>query len=174
LSSGLKQRIAGAFVLGALGLIILPLLFDFADPNRIDRNSKLPPAPEIAPVSVAKAERPAAVSDQPTTAEIFDIERSTEASDSDEKPYGLNELGLPNGWILQVGSFEEPAPAALSTSCASKSTRHLASVSRLMAAPVTGFMWGLKSIKAVPRPTNKISTGHLIPTPLFCILCLRN
>jgi DedD protein len=112
LSSGLKQRIAGAFVLGALGLIILPLLFDFADPNRIDRNSKLPPAPEIAPVSVAKAERPAAVSDQPTTAEIFDIERSTEASDSDEKPYGLNELGLPNGWILQVGSFEEKASAS--------------------------------------------------------------
>jgi DedD protein len=112
LSSGLKQRIAGAFVLGALGLIILPLLFDFADPNRIDRNSKLPPAPEIAPVSVAKAERPAAVSDQPKTAEIFDIERSTEASDSDEKPYGLNELGLPNGWILQVGSFEEKASAS--------------------------------------------------------------
>ena len=99
-------------MLGALGLIILPLLFDFADPNRIDRNSKLPPAPEIAPVSVAKAERPAAVSDQPKTAEIFDIERSTEASDSDEKPYGLNELGLPNGWILQVGSFEEKASAS--------------------------------------------------------------
>lgn len=99
-------------MLGALGLIILPLLFDFADPNRIDRNSKLPPAQEIAPVSVAKAERPAAVSDQPKTAEIFDIERSTEASDSDEKPYGLNELGLPNGWILQVGSFEEKASAS--------------------------------------------------------------
>ena len=99
-------------MLGALGLIILPLLFDFADPNRIDRNSKLPPAPEIAPVSVAKAERPAAVSDQPKTAEIFDIERSTEASDSYEKPYGLNELGLPNGWILQVGSFEEKASAS--------------------------------------------------------------
>jgi DedD protein len=112
LSSGLKQRIVGAFVLGALGLFVLPMLFDFADPNRIDRNSKLPPAPEIEPVSVAKAERPAAVSDQPIGAEIFDIERSVEATESNEKPYGLNELGLPNGWILQVGSFEEKASAS--------------------------------------------------------------
>jgi DedD protein len=60
-SSALKQRIAGAFVLGALGLIILPLLFDFADPNRVDRNSKLPPAPEVESITVAKAQRPSAV-----------------------------------------------------------------------------------------------------------------
>jgi len=112
LSSGLKQRIVGAFVLGALGLIILPLLFDFADPNRVDRNSKLPPAPEIESISVAKAERPEAVSDKPKTAEIFDIERSTEVTEANEKPPGLNELGLPNGWILQVGSFEEKASAS--------------------------------------------------------------
>ena len=112
MSSGLKQRIAGAIVLGALGLIILPLLFDFADPNRIDRSSKWPPAPETDPVSVAKAERPEAVSATASTAEIFDIERSVEATDANEKPYGLNELGLPNGWILQVGSFEEKASAS--------------------------------------------------------------
>ena len=62
---------------------------DFADPNRIDRSSKLPPAPEIDPVSVAKAERPEAVSDTASTAEIFDIERSVAATDADEKPYGL-------------------------------------------------------------------------------------
>ena len=112
MSSGLKQRIAGAFVLGALGLIILPLLFDFADPNRIDRNSKFPPAPEMEPVSVAKAERPAAVSDTPLSTEIFDIERSTESTETDGKSHGLNQQGLPNGWILQVGSFEEKASAS--------------------------------------------------------------
>ncbi|MDG1164255.1 MAG: SPOR domain-containing protein [Porticoccaceae bacterium] len=111
MSSGLKQRIAGAFVLGALGLVILPLLFDFADPNRIDRNSKLPPAPEIESITVAKAERPAAVGDTPIKAPIFDIERSTPATDKDEKPYGLNNLGLPKGWILQVSSFEEQSSA---------------------------------------------------------------
>jgi cell division septation protein DedD len=39
-SDGLKQRIIGALVLGALGLIILPVLFDFADPLKIDRARK--------------------------------------------------------------------------------------------------------------------------------------
>ena len=57
MSDGLKQRIVGALVLGALGLIILPVLFDFADPLKIDRTSKLPAAPEIEAVQVVKAER---------------------------------------------------------------------------------------------------------------------
>ena len=47
MSNGLQQRIIGALVLGALGLIILPIIFDFADPLKIDRTSKLPAAPEI-------------------------------------------------------------------------------------------------------------------------------
>ena len=71
MSDGLKQRIAGALVLGALGLIILPVLFDFADPLKIDRTSKLPAAPEIEAVQVVKAERPAGVPEKSLLSSIF-------------------------------------------------------------------------------------------------------
>ncbi len=111
MSSGLKQRIVGALVLGALGLIILPVLFDFADPSRVDRSSKLPAAPEIVAVSVDKAQRPAAVAEQDLKTPLFDIEKSVPATDNNEKPFGLNELGLPKGWLLQVSSFAEQSSA---------------------------------------------------------------
>lgn len=107
MSDGLKQRIAGALVLGALGLIILPVLFDFADPLKIDRTSKLPAAPEIEAVQVVKAERPAAVPETSLVSAIFDVKKSTPAPDSGEKNYGLNAKGLPSGWVIQVGSFAE-------------------------------------------------------------------
>ncbi len=105
MSDGLKQRIAGALVLGALGLIILPVLFDFADPLKIDRTSKLPAAPEIESVQVVKAERPVGVPEKSLLSAIFDIEKSEPATDSSEKHYGLNASDLPNAWVIQVSSF---------------------------------------------------------------------
>jgi DedD protein len=105
-SDGLKQRIAGALVLGALGLIILPVLFDFADPLKIDRTSKLPAAPEIESVQVVKAERPAGVPKKSLFSAIFDIDNSKPATDSSEAPYGLSAEDLPKAWVLQVSSFE--------------------------------------------------------------------
>tara|TARA_B110000046_G_scaffold185955_1_gene230754 strand:+ start:5521 stop:6042 length:522 start_codon:yes stop_codon:yes gene_type:complete len=106
-SDGLKQRIAGALVLGALGLIILPVLFDFADPLKIDRTSKLPPAPEISAVQVVKAKRPAGVPEKPLLSAIFDIDKSQPARSSSEKNYGLNAKDLPNAWVIQVSSFAQ-------------------------------------------------------------------
>ncbi|MBT5387298.1 MAG: hypothetical protein HN817_07375 [Porticoccaceae bacterium] len=111
MSSGLNQRIVGALVLGALGVIILPVLFDFADPSRVDRSSKLPAAPEIIAVSVDKAQRPAAIADQDLKTPLFDVEKSLPATDDSEKPYGLNDQGLPKGWLVQVSSFAEQSSA---------------------------------------------------------------
>ena len=112
MTNGLKQRIFGALVLGALGVIVLPVLFDFADPSRVDRTSKLPPVPDIKAVAVAKAQRPAELSDQPLTQPIFDVQKSTSATDVDEKPYGLNDQGLPKSWQIKVGSFTDKANAS--------------------------------------------------------------
>lgn len=107
MSDGLKQRIAGALVLGALGLIILPVLFDFADPLKIDRTSKLPAVPEIEAVQVVVAERPAGVPEKSLLSAIFDIDKSEPATDNSEKNYGLNATDLPNAWVIQVSSFAE-------------------------------------------------------------------
>lgn len=111
MSDGLKQRIAGALVLGALGLIILPVLFDFADPLKIDRTSKLPAAPEIESVQLVKAERPAGVPKKSLFSTIFDIDNSKPATDSSEENYGLSADDMPKAWVLQVSSFETKTSA---------------------------------------------------------------
>lgn len=107
MSNGLQQRIIGALVLGALGLIILPILFDFADPLKIDRTSKLPAAPEIKSIDVAKAQRPDNASQLVDTDSLFDTANSHPADDSSEKFYGLDENDLPRAWVIQAGSFEK-------------------------------------------------------------------
>lgn len=106
MSSGLKQRIIGALVLGALGLIILPIIFDFADPLKIDRTRKLPAAPEISPVDVTRAQRPDSSAKLAETDSLFDTAKSQPADDSGEA-FGLDENDLPRAWVLQAGSFGE-------------------------------------------------------------------
>ena len=111
MSDGLKQRIAGAVVLGALGLIILPALLDFADPLKIDRTSKLPLAPEIEAVIATRAVRPESVPKVARVDPLFDVARSNPANDAADKPYGLNKSNLPKAWVLQVSSFVDKAKA---------------------------------------------------------------
>ena len=106
MSNGLKQRIIGALVLGALGLIILPIIFDFADPLKIDRTRKLPAAPEISPVDVARAQRPDSSAKLAETDSLFNTAKSQPADASGEA-YGLDENDLPRAWVLQAGSFGE-------------------------------------------------------------------
>jgi DedD protein len=111
MSNGLQQRIIGALVLGALGLIILPIIFDFADPLKMDRTSKLPPAPEIKSIDVAKAQRPDNSSKLGETDSLFNVAKSKVSDDSSETFYGLDENGLLRAWVLQAGSFEEKIKA---------------------------------------------------------------
>jgi len=95
MSNGLRQRIIGALVLGALGLIILPIIFDFADPLKIDRTSKLPAAPEIKSIDVAKAQRPDSSSKLGEADSLMNFAQSKPADDSSENFYGLDENDLP-------------------------------------------------------------------------------
>lgn len=111
MSDGLKQRIVGALVLGALGLILLPLLLDFADPNHVDRNSLIPLAPEIVTADIAVAKRPPAVKDSAHIQPVFDVSRLQPIKENDTTYHGLDKSGIPYRWYLQVGSYEEQASA---------------------------------------------------------------
>ena len=104
MSEGLKQRIAGTIVLGVIGLIVLPLIIDFADPAKIDRTTIIPPAPSIQPVALVKAQRPDSVVGKPSLDPLFDKTLSTPAERGGLSS-GLNAKNLPNAWIVQVGSF---------------------------------------------------------------------
>lgn len=107
MSEGLKQRIAGTIVLGVLGIIFLPLLIDFADPTKVDRSSKIPPAPKIKPVTIEKAKRPSTVTTQDNLQSPCHISKLKPAN-FEEDPYGVAANNIPVTWYLQVGSFSDP------------------------------------------------------------------
>jgi DedD protein len=110
-SDGLKQRIAGTIVLGMLGLIILPLLIDFADPDKIDRTTKIPPAPSLQVNDIVKSDKPDAISVYSSLKALFDTDSSSPADDTQQAP-GLNSNKLPRAWIVQVGSFVDQRKAS--------------------------------------------------------------
>lgn len=111
MNDGIKQRIAGALVLGAIGLIVLPVVFDFVDPHKIDQTSQLPPPPEIEPVDVVKAERPLGADTDEDVDTLFNTSGSTVDKNKQGPDFGLDENDLPNAWVLQLGSFLEKPKA---------------------------------------------------------------
>jgi DedD protein len=110
-SDGLKQRIIGAIVLGALGLILLPLALDFTDPKKIDRTSLIPPAPNLEATKIVVANRPDAVKDAEDVTLAFDVNRLQPVQENDTSYQGLDKSGLPQRWYLQVGSYEDKSSA---------------------------------------------------------------
>jgi DedD protein len=110
-SDGLKQRIIGAIVLGALGLILLPLALDFTDPKKIDRTSLIPSAPNLEATKIVVANRPDAVKDAEDVTLAFDVNRLQPVQENDTSYQGLDKSGLPQRWYLQVGSYEDKSSA---------------------------------------------------------------
>ena len=104
----MKQRIIGTLVLGALGLIFLPLLFDFDNPQQIDTTSQIPPAPPIEPVNIDIDTKPEGL---PELEPVDTSHKFKEESDLTVPSKGFNDQGLPLAWVLQVGSFTEKEKA---------------------------------------------------------------
>ncbi len=125
MNQGTKQRIVGTIVLLALALIFLPILFDGEGSYQPEIASRIPDPPAIAVMPEPTQSRPVIVADTP---EITDIEEpeidpditapapgnaAVEESRPDfvrEVPQ-LDEQGLPQGWVVRLGSFAESGNA---------------------------------------------------------------
>lgn len=112
MTESLKQRIVGAFVLIALAIIIVPLVFDFSAERVVDTTSKIPSMPEIEAVVVSEPIKPDNIIPAKTEDEVFSLETEVQPSEQavDEAP-ALSPEGLPAGWVLQVGSFRDKSAA---------------------------------------------------------------
>ena len=132
-SRGRKRRVVGTIVLLALALIILPLLFDGEGSYQPQVQSRIPERPIITLLPEPQQVRPAMVGDSQSpsiSAEAEDestepsmligravsdnasepAEVSSEASattvstETASRPT-LNDSGLPEGWVVQLGTF---------------------------------------------------------------------
>ncbi len=114
MNDGSKQRIVGAFVLLALGLIFFPLLFDFSDQRQVDKTSMIPPPPDIKPAVIPEPRRPENITPAKPDSEIFNLgsdDLEPDESAADQQP-SLDENSIPVAWVIQVASFKEQAKAA--------------------------------------------------------------
>lgn len=109
LTENVKQRIVGGFVLLALLLILFAVLFDFSDSPQVDTTSRIPLKPAIAPVTVPEPQRPVDIDPAPVPEEAFQlgVESAEQAEPITISPPTLTEKGLPESWVLQVGSFRD-------------------------------------------------------------------
>ncbi|GAA5523750.1 cell division protein DedD [Microbulbifer aestuariivivens] len=137
LNDGFKQRIVGALVLIALGVIFLPSLFDREGARYIDMTSQIPPAPDIQPIEIAAPQPVEGIAPAPEAGAIFQPQPVSEqqpsaapapqavasaptttpatAASPQSAPAVtesvLDERGLPRAWVVQVASYREQAQA---------------------------------------------------------------
>lgn len=110
MDDGLKQRLIGAVVLLALGVIFLPVLFERDPMQPVDRDSQIPPAPEIVIVDLPVTEEIEVVDPAPDP-DVMYIPDEKDVVDLAPETIGLDQEGIPKSWVLQVASFRRQEAA---------------------------------------------------------------
>jgi len=139
LNQGAKQRIVGTAVLLALALIFLPIIFDGEGSYQAPVSSRIPEAPIIsilpeptqsrpiivgnvetiepdASAAVSLIEEVAELVEEPSAAiatqeTVNDVEITDAPIFSREVPQ-LSDAGLPQGWVVRLGSFSDSENAS--------------------------------------------------------------
>ncbi|BFM15375.1 hypothetical protein R50073_15580 [Maricurvus nonylphenolicus] len=111
MDDGLKQRLVGAFVLLALGVLFLPVLFDRDGRLSVDRTTQIPPAPKVEPlVKIPDPVRPANIEPAKKPQEMYLADESKKVSPAPAKQPGkadgLTDKGVPKAWMIQVVSYK--------------------------------------------------------------------
>lgn len=140
MNQGAKQRIVGTVVLLALALIFLPIIFDGEGSYQAQVSSRIPETPIISilpeptqsrPVmagnvetiepevatTVSLIEEVAELVEEPSvaiaTAEpISDVEITESAPAFSREVLQLSDAGLPQGWVVRLGSFSDSENAS--------------------------------------------------------------
>lgn len=127
MDDGIKQRLIGAVVLVALGVIFVPSLLNREGRREVDLTTQVPPEPVVMPRPLeipdptppANIPTPKPIDDNYSHQEQIaaleqDQTNASEVSDDESAPVttsGLNEDGIPYAWSIQVSSFESEANA---------------------------------------------------------------
>ncbi len=104
MDDGLKQRLIGAFVLLALGVIFIPVLFDRDRIEPVDKKTQIPAAPHVEPVVIEEFTPPEVEHPAVAPEQMYIPEEDSEVAETPEAP-SIDSEGVPNSWVLQVASF---------------------------------------------------------------------
>ncbi|WP_086931300.1 SPOR domain-containing protein [Agarilytica rhodophyticola] len=158
MDDGLKQRLVGAFVLLALAVIFVPVFFDRERIEPVSKITVIPPAPQIDPLSVEKAEPPKVNSTAKDAAEMY-LPDENELQDSDVELSSTAET---------AATKPSPKPTVLAkpTSTPKPDAKKLSSTSQYLDAQGVPKGWVLQVAsfidqeKAIARRDQLIKQGY--------------
>jgi DedD protein len=113
----LKHRLIGAAVLAAVAILFLPSFFKEKQTAAVSKKTQIPPRPSLAPVEFNAPEPVLGVEPAPVPETMFIPESGVAADEmgqpkatsspalTDTPTMPLNSQGLPDAWVVQVGSF---------------------------------------------------------------------
>lgn len=110
MDDGLKQRLIGALVLLAIGVIFLPVLFDRQRIRSLDHETRIPIAPDIQPITFVESSKPEPTIAAKPAEENFVPNENNPPDLAAELPT-LNQQGVPKAWVIQVASYRFEAHA---------------------------------------------------------------
>lgn len=96
MSYELRRRLVGILVLTALGLVVIPLLFDFSRAVPLDQRSQIPAAPAAPSVLIEADLRPQLLGQAAAPAPIFETAEPAAGA---------------RGYVVQFGSYPDPETA---------------------------------------------------------------
>lgn len=120
MDDGLKQRLVGALVLVALGVLFVPVLFEPENRRVVDRTTQIPPQPQLTPLVVEDPVRNDSIEAVKPAADMYELLPEPDAVISTPAPSPqtakvsppaspdrkvLDERGVPKAWAVQVASF---------------------------------------------------------------------
>ncbi len=130
-AGGQKRRVVGAIVLLALAVIILPIVFDGEGSYQPPVETRIPERPIIDLMPEPQQSRPIMSDTQAVAVDTAQLDEDLEESSSESAAVEqlaeqaeptptdaqrvrptLAASGLPEGWVVQVGSFENSDNAA--------------------------------------------------------------
>ncbi len=106
----LKQRLVGALVLIALGVVFWPVIFVQSERQPLDRSNQVPAMPKLRDMQI---QAPQPVNKAPSSSDTTEIvlhDAPPEAQDNEDKP-SLDAKGIPVAWVLQVVSVSKKEKA---------------------------------------------------------------
>lgn len=117
MDDGLKQRLIGAIVLVAIGVIFIPSLLNEDGRREVDISTQVPPEPVVMPrpldipdpLEPDNLPAPKVAEENYAHIEAPQSETQENAATTEPEPEpvsGLNEDGVPRAWSIQVSSFE--------------------------------------------------------------------
>jgi DedD protein len=122
LDKKVKQRLVGVMVLISFAIIFSPSLFYREQRISLDTTTLIPPKPKVKAIVISPPVNPEGFKPAPSAEKAFQppfqspiVAKTTKpVKSSKAKPIPqptLNKTGLPDAWVIQVGSFKSQARA---------------------------------------------------------------